>query len=377
LFGRIPDPSWTVLSEEAQVGDTEITLITDVEGWWNVNDRIVIASTDFAGDQNEERVIVGISGSTLTLDSPLAYTHNAAVSYTYLDERAEVAVLTRNILIRGEANSSDVDGFGGHIMALKGFDHVYIQGIEVTKAGQYNKKGRYPIHFHLCGDVNGRAYIKDCAIHHNYQRSITIHGTHNLIVRRNVAYDTYGHSYFIEDGIETGNEISWNLGIRAKSVDNSEVLTDVNGLVTGGILLSDNEPSIYWITNPDNTIRNNVAVGATFGFWLAFPVNPHGPSSTTTIFPIRTPLREFAYNKAHSMDSDGLFVDRGPDAKSDANGGAYTPLYDPTNTSSDPVEAIFSAFEAYKCRNRGTWIRGGLVTIENSGKSFSMQEVTK
>lgn len=121
------------------------------------------------------------------------------------------------------------------------------------------------MHFHLCGDVQGRAYIKDCSIHHNYQRSITIHGTyllafissfylfscfvvlgtHNLIVRRNVAYDTQGHSYFIEDGIETGNELSWNLGILATSVDNTEVKLDANGNVLGGILFSEYVFSSY------------------------------------------------------------------------------------------------------------------------------------
>ena len=66
---------------------------------------------------------------------------------------------------------------------------------------------------------------------------------------------------------------------------------------------------------------------------MAFPVNPHGPSATTTIFPIYTPLGVFAYNKAHSMDSDGLFVDRGPDQFSDPNGGGYIPWSTPSNRS--------------------------------------------
>lgn len=97
-------------------------------------------------------------------------------------------------------------------------------------------------------------------------------------------------------------------------------------------------------------------------------------------------------------------MDRGPDHSSHANGGAYTPLTDPTNSSSgtfriilffyqlipllpeiflDPQEAVFCAFAAYKCRNRGTWIRGGLVRVENAvyadnaiGATFAINDFT-
>ena len=46
--------------------------------------------------------------------------------------------------------------------------------------------GRYPIHFHMCEDVDGdeatRPWIKHNSIHHSNSRCVTIHGTHGLIV---------------------------------------------------------------------------------------------------------------------------------------------------------------------------------------------------
>lgn len=98
--------------------------------------------------------------------------------------------------------------------------------------------GRYPIHFHMSGDVTG-SYVRGCAVHHTFNRAVTIHGVRGLLVERNVAYQVMGHAFFIEDGIETGNTIQYNLGVF---------------VVTSSSLLNvDVTPAAFWITNPNNT----------------------------------------------------------------------------------------------------------------------------
>ena len=62
--------------------------------------------------------------------------------------------------------------------------------------------GRYPIHFHMIGRVT-KSIVKGNSIHHSYNRAITMHGVHYLQVIENVAYHIAGHTYFMEDGIET------------------------------------------------------------------------------------------------------------------------------------------------------------------------------
>ena len=45
---------------------------------------------------------------------------------------------------------------------------------------------------------------------------MTIHGTHEAIVKDTVGYNCNGHGFFLEDGYETENKIIGNLGIMVK-----------------------------------------------------------------------------------------------------------------------------------------------------------------
>ena len=73
-------------------------------------------------------------------------------------------------------------------LAVAQFNHM-----EITNAGQAFRLGRYPIHFHLEGDVS-QSYVKGCAIHRSFNRAVTMHGVHNLVVERNVIYNIRGNN---------------------------------------------------------------------------------------------------------------------------------------------------------------------------------------
>ena len=45
---------------------------------------------------------------------------------------------------------------------------------------------------------------------------MTIHQTNDVTVRDVVGYNTYGHGFFIEDGVEQNNTFDHNLGILVK-----------------------------------------------------------------------------------------------------------------------------------------------------------------
>lgn len=87
-----------------------------------------------------------------------------------------------------------------------------IEYIELRDVGQAFQLGRYPIHFHMIGTVH-KSYVRGNAIHHTYNRAVTIHGVHYLRVTDNVAYKTMGHTFFIEDAAETKNYLENNLAI--------------------------------------------------------------------------------------------------------------------------------------------------------------------
>ncbi len=92
---------------------------------------------------------------------------------------------------------------------------MFVEGVEFHRMGQNLTLARYPIHWHLLGDAEGQ-YIQNAAIHNTYNRCVTMHGTNNLRVENNVTFDTVGHCFFMEDGVEHGNEIIHNLAIMTK-----------------------------------------------------------------------------------------------------------------------------------------------------------------
>jgi len=95
-------------------------------------------------------------------------------------------------------------------MIVHGNGKGYVEGVEFHRVGQTNTIGRYPMHFHLLGTC-ADCYIRASSVHRSYYRCITIHGTNNATVTENVCYDVIGMGYYLEDGVEENNIISFNL----------------------------------------------------------------------------------------------------------------------------------------------------------------------
>ena len=85
-----------------------------------------------------------------------------------------------------------------------------IENCEFKDVGQAFMLGRYPIHFHMIGNVQ-KSWIRKNSIHQTYNRGTTLHGVHYLEVSGNFYYKAMGHTVFIEDAIETKNLIVDNL----------------------------------------------------------------------------------------------------------------------------------------------------------------------
>ena len=141
--------------------------------------------------------------------------------------QAEVALLSRNVVVRGDAHSPPTDpqpagvvcsdnarkdipchnyhltGYGAHVLVGDAAT-ARISSVEFTRVGQTNRIGRYPVHLHMLGEGGGRSAVSDCAVHESYYRGVVIHATNNTAVTRNVAYDVTGHCFYVE----SGNEVS-------------------------------------------------------------------------------------------------------------------------------------------------------------------------
>ena len=139
------------------------------------------------------------------------------------------------------------------------------------------------------------------SIHHSNQRCVVVHGTNNLRIEENVAFDTKGHCYMTEDGIETGNEFVMNIGIHIGAV--SKLIPPSSTANNGDE--SDNEPATFWITNPTNSWIGNVAAGSqSSGFWF----EPLIRGTRMYLFPEEynpeyEPLTLFKNNVVHSVST--------------------------------------------------------------------------
>ncbi|CAI5505687.1 unnamed protein product [Closterium sp. Naga37s-1] len=179
-------PAWVRLAQRANKGARQITVDADVSAWPR-GGVIALASTTPDLNNAEKAIITGVrrtgpSSSVITLHRPLKHSHDGernAVRDGFggsVDVRAEVALLTRNIVVQGVHEQPpyqyDVSGgmvdVGAKVALLT--RNVVIQGVHCTSSLltsmmaihgvqfkgvgiQAGSLGRYPVFLSLCQPV--------------------------------------------------------------------------------------------------------------------------------------------------------------------------------------------------------------------------------
>uniref|UniRef100_A0AAX7TX77 G8 domain-containing protein n=1 Tax=Astatotilapia calliptera TaxID=8154 RepID=A0AAX7TX77_ASTCA len=375
------------------MSNSSILELADHPAGWGPGDRVVVASTDYSMHQAEEFTL---------LPCPTCASNQLKVREEVdgVDMRAEVGLLSRNILLRGEMEPScygneackffNFDTFGGHLKVNSSV--IHISGMELQHMGQQTM-GHYPVHFHMNGDVDERGgydpptSVSDLSIHHSFSRCVTIHGSNGLMVKDVVGYDTLGHCFFTEDGPEERNTFEHCLGLMVRagtllpSDRDSKMCRDITDGAYPGYVPNPRQDcsatSTFWIANPNNNLINCAAAGSEeTGFWFLFHHMATGPSngSYSPGYTEHTPMGQFTNNRAHSNFRAGMILDNGVKTTQANNkdkrpflsliGARYGPHQD-----SDPfkprVPALIHHFTAYKNQYHGAWLRGGDVWLDD------------
>lgn len=327
--------TWTRLAKTAEPGDRSLFLQHAVN--WEPGQRVVLVTTAMKDSRewhhNEELTVDELSesappgvGAVVRLQSPVVYEH-VAIRRGY---QAEVGLLSRTITVRGDAHDSEptdpdsgdctgsksyygdrsvpcpnrnLTGYGGHIIVHNG-GRGYVEGIELERMGQTNVLGRYPMHFHLLGDGCQDCYFRDSSVHRSFYRCVSIHGTNSLSVTENVAYDVVGYCYYLEDGVEEKNTISFNLAAHVHMIGDpatgSGQTTPLAYQSSDLTLPADVTASGFYITNVHNNVVGNAASGGWAGF--AFPTlrAPIGLHRTVNMRPSSKTTLSIDGNTAHS-----------------------------------------------------------------------------
>ena len=289
-------PAWTKLYDVVGTSNNPSTILVtnSVIGKWGVGAQILLTPHTRVWNQNQVRTIKSITASgshaAIELDSPIL---RPTTTIESADFAVEVALLSRNIVFEGGTDSTV--SHGGHFMIMNTPTVLQtIEGVDLRNFGQQGLLGRYPIHFHFCGDVAGSIVSKN-TIRQSNQRCVVVHGTNKLRIQENVAFDTKGHCYMTEDGMEMNNQFIRNLGAQTGSV--TTIIPD-NG--TNGIE-SDVEPATFWISAPTNYFEGNVAAGSqSSGYWFEPKLRGVRKSMYPNLDPQTSPLGSFKDNVAHS-----------------------------------------------------------------------------
>ncbi|MEM6783260.1 MAG: G8 domain-containing protein [Bacteroidota bacterium] len=369
--------SWTVLDQHADPGTRSIQVADAVN--WDAGDIIVIAPSGYSAFEAETRTIERVDGRTVRLTEPLNYRHFGEIQTIEgrrIDMRAEVGLLSRNILIQGDAASEDGVssygyryGFGGHMMFMAG-GVVTIEGVEVTNMGQTGLTGRYALHWHYA-DYRPSDYVRNSSFHNNFQRAVNIHKSHQVTVENNVAYATTNHAFvFSEDGDEVDNRFVSNL-----SILNWAVLQEhfAFGRRQTPRLSNQSEERAahFWGRNPHNQLIDNRAAGSYLGHGFFFDQQFMSSFTTLTRWLHRDQPIVFQGNVAHSIyiqPGTGSFASYGPETR---GSGLMIGLRE------GPYPLEFGPdFLAYKVGHSGVWIEeenetivGAVVTDSGIGVS--------
>jgi hypothetical protein len=206
-----------------KTGATSLTVNGVVD--WQMNDHIVVTTTDYRPGHSEELIITKVTPGATTTEidftnakvgvSGVQWPHNGTVydytgvvpvrlglNKTTAETHAAVALLTRSIRIVSEgalpvANSftqAPNNYFGGHMIVRQGFASYQIQGAEFYQLGQGGAMMHYPVHFHLARHTPqpptatspAVTFVKDSSIRDSMTRWITLHGTQGVLLARNV-----------------------------------------------------------------------------------------------------------------------------------------------------------------------------------------------
>uniref|UniRef100_A0AAQ6ACE0 G8 domain-containing protein n=1 Tax=Amphiprion ocellaris TaxID=80972 RepID=A0AAQ6ACE0_AMPOC len=384
------------------LSNSSILELSDHPAGWGSGDRVVVASTDYSMHQAEEFTLLPCptcKSNEVKVKGKAKFVH-VGEEVDGVDMRAEVGLLSRNILLRGEMEPGcygneackffSFDTFGGHLK--RGFRAVHISGVELQHMGQQTM-GHYPVHFHMNGDVDEKGgydpptSVSDLSIHHSFSRCVTIHSSNGLLVKDVVGYDTLGHCFFTEDGPEERNTFDHCLGLMVRagtllpSDRDSKMCRDITDGAYPGYVANPRQDcsatSTFWIANPNNNLINCAAAGSEeTGFWFIFHHVPTGPSEGlySPGHTEHTPMGQFTNNRAHSNYRAGMILDNGVKT-TQANdrdkrpflslvGARYGPHQD-----ADPfkprVPALIHHFVAYKNQDHGAWLRGGDVWLDD------------
>jgi len=221
--------AWSMLADTVFPGGVVIKLSEAVD--WRIGERLVIASGGSDLPLVEERHVAAVAADRMrvTLDHPLKHRHlgrSAPVMGSLPGTIGRVALLSRDIVIEGD-EASDHSSQGVYCLFSRRLGDLAaettppatarFQGVEFRRVGQFNRPGRFPLHWQDNG-ASGESALVNCVVHRSYQRGVVVAGSTGVHLHGNVVYRPLGHGFIVDQADESASLVTTNLVIRPRVV---------------------------------------------------------------------------------------------------------------------------------------------------------------
>jgi len=181
----------------------------------------------------------------------------------------EVALLSRNVKIRGDVEVTDSSIIGAHVKILSNSTQV-MSGIEFLNMGSsIDGHSRYPVLIKNGNFSGGNSMISKNSLRDSYVRGIVLEETSGLSVNENIVFQVKDHSFFVGSK-SSNNTLESNLVSKSRS------------------------GSGFYIDHGNNNFIGNVASSSVHNGWQILHQNGDHPMGI------------FKNNVAHSCNHHGM-----------------------------------------------------------------------
>ncbi|XP_067950541.1 fibrocystin-L-like [Watersipora subatra] len=231
LHGKQRETLITTLSKTAQAGASTIMLRQETD--WEAGESIMLTATSYDAQETEVVTITAVNGKEISITPVLMYKHlgetlSQASGETSYSLASEVALLTRNVVVRG-GDHADMErlGFGGRILVSSNVseDDVLLVGWARVSYTQFKHMGqlgyseafdpRYAIAYVQTGETSNikPSWLKGNSFDTGFSPAIGLFGCSGVRVQHNTMYQVVGGGMVVygNDHVIEGNLIALNL----------------------------------------------------------------------------------------------------------------------------------------------------------------------